>query len=71
MIVILSKLCASFAGKTEVVAHLKTLEGHASVVMIGDGATDMEARPPADLFIGFGGNKIREKVTGLLPPATC
>ena len=21
--------------------------------MIGDGATDMEAKPPADLFIGF------------------
>jgi phosphoserine phosphatase len=26
--------------------------------MIGDGNTDMEARPPADLFIGFGGNQV-------------
>jgi len=30
--------------------------------MIGDGATDMEASPPADAFIGFGGNVVREKV---------
>jgi len=30
--------------------------------MIGDGMTDLEAYPPADLFIGFGGNKIRENV---------
>ena len=49
--------------------------------MVGDGATDMEASPPAvslppphspqppnplpplqDLFIGFGGNVVREKV---------
>ena len=32
------------------------------LVMIGDGATDMETCPPADGFIGFGGNVIREKV---------
>ena len=25
------------------------------IVMVGDGVTDMQARPPADLFIGFGG----------------
>lgn len=30
--------------------------------MIGDGATDMEACPPADVFIGFGGNVIRQQV---------
>ena len=30
--------------------------------MIGDGMTDLEAFPPAALFVGFGGNKIREKV---------
>ena len=30
--------------------------------MIGDGATDLESCPPADGFIGFGGNVIREKV---------
>ncbi|CBK19509.1 Phosphoserine phosphatase [Caenorhabditis elegans] len=33
-----------------------------TVVMVGDGATDVEASPPADAFIGFGGNVIREGV---------
>jgi phosphoserine phosphatase len=26
-----------------------------SIIMIGDGITDLEAKPPADLFIGYGG----------------
>jgi phosphoserine phosphatase len=30
--------------------------------MIGDGATDMQARPPAKAFIGYGGIIEREKV---------
>ncbi len=30
--------------------------------MIGDGATDLEARPPADGFIGYGGIVVRETV---------
>jgi phosphoserine phosphatase len=30
--------------------------------MVGDGATDMQAKPPADAFIGFGGIAVREKV---------
>ncbi|CAI7995168.1 Phosphoserine phosphatase [Geodia barretti] len=47
-------------GKPTVVAEIK--KKHKTVVMIGDGATDMEASPPADLFIGFGGNVVREKV---------
>lgn len=32
------------------------------MVLIGDGATDLEACPPADAFIGYGGNVIREVV---------
>lgn len=32
------------------------------IVMIGDGATDLESCPPADHFIGYGGNIIRESV---------
>ena len=36
--------------------------GHKNVVMIGDGVTDMQAKPPAALFIGFGGVVVREKV---------
>lgn len=30
--------------------------------MIGDGATDLEASPPADNFIGYGGNIVRDEV---------
>ncbi|KAG5677896.1 hypothetical protein PVAND_007613 [Polypedilum vanderplanki] len=33
-----------------------------TIVMIGDGATDLESSPPADYFIGYGGNVIREPV---------
>eukprot|EP00048_Salpingoeca_helianthica_P006576 m.100309 g.100309 ORF g.100309 m.100309 type:complete len:225 (+) comp14055_c0_seq1:83-757(+) len=52
---------AHSGGKAKVVAHVKTLVS-GPVVMLGDGATDMEARPPADLFIGFGGNVVRQAV---------
>ena len=41
-------------GKPEVVRGLKA-RGYAPIVMIGDGVTDMQARPPADAFIGYGG----------------
>ncbi|RWS07699.1 phosphoserine phosphatase-like protein [Dinothrombium tinctorium] len=49
-------------GKARVIAFLKQQEGFRRVVMVGDGATDLEAFPPADAFIGFGGNQIRNKV---------
>lgn len=42
-------------GKAVAVGRLKEAGGHHTVVMIGDGATDMEARPPATAFLGFGG----------------
>lgn len=32
------------------------------IVMIGDGATDLESSPPADYFIGYGGNIVRDSV---------
>uniref|UniRef100_A0A2M4AHQ9 Phosphoserine phosphatase n=3 Tax=Anopheles triannulatus TaxID=58253 RepID=A0A2M4AHQ9_9DIPT len=32
------------------------------VAMIGDGMTDLEACPPANIFIGYGGNAVREEV---------
>ena len=56
--------CCS-GGKARVVVELKSRYSFSSVVMIGDGATDMEARElegGADAFIGFGGVQIREKV---------
>ena len=52
-------------GKAKVVADLKAAHSFASIVMIGDGATDMEARDVpggADAFIGFGGVQVRDKV---------
>jgi len=49
-------------GKPAVVKHLKKTKGYKTVVMIGDGATDMDARPPADAFIGYGGVQVRAKV---------
>ncbi|CAH3013746.1 unnamed protein product [Porites evermanni] len=49
-------------GKTRVVELLKARYGYKNLVMIGDGATDLETYPTADMFIGFGGNVVREKV---------
>jgi len=50
------------SGKSRVINWLKTHRGYKKVVMIGDGMTDLESSPPADLFIGFGGNVIREEI---------
>lgn len=50
-------------GKSEAVAIVKRQNDASSVItMIGDGATDLEAVPPADYFIGFGGNVVRTEV---------
>ncbi|XP_033098667.1 phosphoserine phosphatase-like [Anneissia japonica] len=49
-------------GKPKVVQMLKKKYGYKNLVMVGDGSTDMEACPPADAFIGFGGNQVRPKV---------
>jgi len=50
------------SGKADVCGLLKSQFGFRRLVMIGDGATDMEASPPADAFIGFGGNQVRARV---------
>jgi phosphoserine phosphatase len=39
-------------GKARVVQQLKDELGLVSVVMVGDGVTDMQAKPPADAVIG-------------------
>ncbi|XP_075977789.1 phosphoserine phosphatase isoform X2 [Anticarsia gemmatalis] len=49
-------------GKGLVIKRLKEQHGYQRLIMIGDGATDAEACPPADGFIGFGGNVVREEV---------
>nr|XP_037289794.1 phosphoserine phosphatase-like [Rhipicephalus microplus] len=54
-------------GKARVVSFLKQKYGYQRVVMVGDGATDLAACPPADAFVGYGGNQVREKVKKAAP----
>mmetsp|Transcript_9960 Transcript_9960/g.18867 ORF Transcript_9960/g.18867 Transcript_9960/m.18867 type:complete len:469 (-) Transcript_9960:77-1483(-) len=41
------------------ISELNATIGHGPIFMVGDGATVMEARPPADTFIGYGGAAVR------------
>ncbi|KAL3513043.1 hypothetical protein ACH5RR_025760 [Cinchona calisaya] len=51
-------------GKATAVQLIRKAHGYRSLVMIGDGATDLEARQPggADLFICYAGVQLREAV---------
>lgn len=51
-------------GKAEACKFLKQQFGYERVVMVGDGATDLEARQPggAEIFICYGGVVLRESV---------
>ncbi|XP_072972154.1 phosphoserine phosphatase, chloroplastic [Typha angustifolia] len=51
-------------GKAVAVQHIRKVFDHKLLVMIGDGATDLEARKPggADLFICYAGVQMREAV---------
>ncbi|KAH8295707.1 hypothetical protein KR018_005415 [Drosophila ironensis] len=50
-------------GKADAIAMIKQKHSQdALITMIGDGATDLEAVPPANYFIGFGGNVVRPEV---------
>jgi phosphoserine phosphatase len=49
-------------GKPEVISRLKRELTPAQVVMVGDGASDLETKPVVDLFVGFGRYTAREKV---------
>jgi phosphoserine phosphatase len=48
-------------GKEVVVTNIR-VRAKGKVVMIGDGVSDLEARPVVDLFVGFGGVAVRERV---------
>ena len=51
-------------GKANAVLHIRMHNPYKTLVMIGDGATDLEAKQViggADLFIGYGGVHIRPK----------
>lgn len=52
-------------GKSKAVRKIMREFGVHKVVMVGDGATDMEAKPPAVLTVGFGGNVVRDRVKQL------
>ncbi|WCJ35082.1 3-phosphoserine phosphatase [Euphorbia peplus] len=51
-------------GKATAVQQIRKIHGHKAMVMIGDGATDLEARKPggADLFICYAGVQLRDAV---------
>ena len=49
-------------GKPEVVRRLRAELDPARVVMVGDGASDLEAKPEVDLFVGFAGYVRRTRV---------
>ena len=50
-----NELTSRDRGKPDVLTNLIKENGFKCVVMIGDGATDMQASPPAAAFIGYGG----------------
>ncbi|KAL9191448.1 hypothetical protein ACHAXT_001154 [Thalassiosira profunda] len=49
-------------GKPKALRTIKAKHGYETMVMVGDGATDAQAKPPADAFIGFGGVVVRDAV---------
>ncbi len=48
-------------GKELVVRDIRA-RAHGTAALIGDGVSDLEARPALDLFIGFGGVQVRKNV---------
>ncbi|CAF1142140.1 unnamed protein product [Adineta ricciae] len=59
------EMTSDSGGKGRAIEYLKAKFGYQRLIMIGDGATDMEAN--ADGFIGFGGNVVRELVRDNAP----
>ena len=53
-----SEYTSESGGKANAIRALKKENQYTSIAMVGDGATDAEARQPgcADIFIGYGGN---------------
>jgi phosphoserine phosphatase len=51
-------------GKPKVLSMMKRKHGYKTMIMFGDGATDMDARTqgPAAAFIGFGGVTVRPNI---------
>ncbi|MEK0444737.1 MAG: hypothetical protein RLZZ399_58 [Verrucomicrobiota bacterium] len=53
---------AQTKGKNAVARRLRAEWSAERVVMVGDGASDLEVKGDADLVVGFGGFAVREKV---------
>jgi phosphoserine phosphatase len=49
-------------GKPKALEQIKSTKNYETMVMVGDGATDAQAKPPAKAFIGFGGIVERDAV---------
>ena len=49
-------------GKPKAMQQIQGAKGYETMVMVGDGATDAQAKPPAKAFIGFGGVVTRDAV---------
>jgi phosphoserine phosphatase len=49
-------------GKPAALQMIQAAGNYKTMIMVGDGATDAQAKPPAAAFIGFGGVTIRKKV---------
>ncbi|KAG7370335.1 D-3-phosphoglycerate dehydrogenase [Nitzschia inconspicua] len=49
-------------GKPKALQQIQTQHNYRCMVMVGDGATDAQAKPPAQAFIGFGGVIERQAV---------
>lgn len=49
-------------GKPKALEIIKKAGNYSTMVMVGDGATDAQAKPPANAFIGFGGIVVRSAV---------
>ncbi|GKY99884.1 hypothetical protein MPSEU_000942000 [Mayamaea pseudoterrestris] len=52
-------------GKPKAVQSILQANNYHTAVMVGDGATDAQAKPPAKAFVGFGGVVVREPVKAL------
>ena len=50
------------SGGKELVVRDVRARSHGKAALVGDGVSDLEAKPAVDLFIGFGGVAVREKV---------
>ena len=49
-------------GGKELVVRDVRARTHGRAAFVGDGASDLEAKPAVDLFVGFGGVHVRPKV---------